>query len=385
MGRDTQYPGGVYVVRKLIIAVLILCVIWVLVCAVVYYSLTISEKPQPLRTVSSLNTELTILHLNVGQGDATLILGPETDNQRVSVLMDAGDIPNGGDKDGGAITASVLTQYAISQLDYFIASHYDADHIGGAISGTSSVHGTSFLFGVDGVLGTGDDISVRHFIDRGQEDEPDTRTYEKYEALTDSIGTRISLDTQEEVDDFHIDLGGGATMTLYASNGYVQDRARPVRYVNTENERSLCFLISYGDFDYLLGGDTIGRKAGSENAKVELAIAQALVDDGVDIEVYHVNHHGANNGSSAEFLQLIQPEVAIISVGNGNSHGHPHAETLQRLINAGVQRIYQTERGETEGELSETTDEKIFIVENHISLNVNDSNYLIENVSTPLP
>ena len=316
--------------------------------------------------------ELTIVHLNVGQGDSTLILGPAVGGDRVSVLVDAGDIPNSGDMDGGAIVLNTLDAYGVDELDYFVASHYDADHIGGVITGSAGVHGSGFVFGADGApgsvgdddrdgagdwlgdkkqlpdpeeLGTADDMRVRFFVDRGDDDAPETRTYEKYVGVANAMGTRVSLDTQLAADDYVIDLGGGAEMRLYAANGYVRNRPSKVRYVNTENERSLCFLVSFGTFDYLIGGDTICLKYGSENAKVERAIAEALVNDGIDIEVYHVNHHGGNNGSSAEFLALIKPEIAIISVGDNNSHGHPHVEVLQRLKDAGVQRIVQTQRG----------------------------------------
>lgn len=342
-----------------------------------FYPEIVDYVPSSISNVGPTD-ELTILHLDIGQGDSTLILGPKENGSRVSVLMDAGDIPNGGDKDGGAIVAEVLAEYGMSTLDYFVASHYDADHIGGLISGRPTVHGSAFIFGANSVEGDADDIAITHFIDRGQDDEPDTRTYEKYEAIADTMGTRISLDTQLEVDDFSIDLGDGATMTLYAANGFVRDRASPIRFVNTENERSLCFLISYGDFDYLIGGDTIGRKAGSENAKVELAIAEALVEDGINIDVYHVNHHGANNGSSTAFLERIQPEVAIISLGDGNTYGHPHAETLQRLADAGVQRIYQTEEGETEGSIAEDVKALQGIVGGNIILTTDGNKFEVD-------
>ena len=351
------------------------------------------------------NSNLIILHLNVGQGDATLILGPETDGRRISVLIDAGDIPNSGDPDGGAIILKALQDYNIAQLDYFIASHYDADHIGGLIAGRPSLHGTGFIFGPNGVpgalgdddhdgksdwldtkmtlpdpeeLGTDDDIQILHFIDRGQKDEPDTITYAKYEAIVAAHDKRTSIDTQEEVNSYSIDLQGGAKMTLYAADGYVRNREKPIPYVNTENERSLCFLISYGGFHYLIGGDTIGRKAGNENAKVELAIAQALRADLVNIDVYHVNHHGANNASSKEFLDLIQPKVAIISLGDNNTHGHPHIETLQRLANSGVQRIYQTQSGNPKDEIPDALKALQTIADNHILLSSDGVRYEID-------
>ena len=369
------------------------------------YDPQVSEMVQAsLPDFLASGTALDIVHLDIGQGDATLILGPESGGKRIAVLMDAGDIPSGGDKDGGLIVMQVLGESGIDSLDYFIASHYDADHIGGLITGRRSMHGAGFVFGENGVpgalgdddgdgqgdwldgnmtqpdpeeLGTEDDISVRFFVDRGQDKEPTSKTYAKYEAIVSQMGERISLDTQAEVDTFEIDLGGGARMTCYAANGYVRGRDTAVRYVNTENERSLCFLIRYGGFDYLLGGDTIGRKAGSENAKVELAIGESLVRDGIHVDVYHANHHGANNGSSTPFLELIRPEIAVISLGDGNSHGHPHADALQRLQRAGVQRIYQTETGTTEGNIPSAVQALQSIVNGHILLSSDGEHYSI--------
>lgn len=383
----------------------------ILIIAVLSIGTSYQYYPEIVQTIRAAlpianGSDLLILHLNVGQGDSTLILGPETDGRRIAVLMDAGDIPNSGDPDGGAIVAHVLADYGITQLDYFIASHYDADHIGGLITGRPSLHGTGFIFGPNGVpgetgdddhdgkgdwlddkmtfpdpeeIGTDDDIPILHFIDRGQKDEPDTKTYAKYEAIAQTLGQRTSIDTQEEVNSYKIDLGGGAVMTCYAADGYVRNREKPVRYVNTENERSLCFLISYGGFHYLIGGDTIGRKSGSENAKVELAIAEALIADQINIDVYKVNHHGANNGSSKEFLDLIQPEVAIISLGDNNSHGHPHKETLQRLVDAGTQKIYQTQTGKPKDEIPESLKSLQTVSDDHILLVSDGSAYTIYN------
>ena len=69
------------------------------------------------------------------------------------------------------------------------------------------------------------------------------------------------------------------------------------------------------------------------------------------VDVLHVNHHGANNGSEAEFLNAIKPTVAVISAGNGNSHKHPHNGTLKRLDEALVYRIIQTSWGTTSAKM----------------------------------
>lgn len=361
----------------------------------------------PTAGVSSLfasSKPLEIIHLDIGQGDATLILGPEVNGKRVSVLMDAGDIPSGGDKDGGAIVLHTLAEYGLTRLDYFVASHYDADHIGGLITGRRGTHGLGFVFGENGSpgalgdddgdgksdwlddnmtqpdpeeFGQDDDFEVGVFVDRGTQDVPSSKTYGKYAALVAHMGTRVSLDTQDRVNAYTIDLGDGATMICYAANGYVRGREKRVRYVNTENERSLCFLIRYGGFEYLLGGDTIGRKSGSENAPVEAAIGESLLRDGVTVDVYHVNHHGANNASATPFLEMIRPECAVISLGDDNRYGHPHADTLERLYTVGVQAIYQTESGDTRDPVATTVRAIQHVIHGPIVLSTDGKTYTI--------
>lgn len=317
---------------------------------------------------------LEIVNLRVGQGDSTLILGPaDSTGNRVTVLFDAGDIST-SNFDGGNILRTVLWRRGITEIDYLILSHDDADHLGGVAFG--GFHGTSFLLGFnnvpgnigdddgDGVedwledddifvpdpeeFGTGDDVNVRHFVDYGDAImRDDSKAIKKYQAFANAMGTRITINDQATVDAFEIDLGGGAVMTAYAANGFVRGRGSRVSRVNTPNERSLSFLISHGDFDFLLSGDLIGRTAGSENARVEEAVGHAIVANGRNVDVLHVNHHGANNASSSSFLDLIKPEIAIISAGNRNTHEHPSNDALERLVRAGVYRIIQTAWGTT--------------------------------------
>lgn len=331
-----------------------------------------------LQTWPTFAAELKIVHIDVGQGDSTLILGPPgTDGGRVSVLVDAGNITFQGGRDGGRIVGAVLAANGIRELDFFIATHYDADHVGGVITGQSHIHGSSFVLGPDGApgapgdddgngtadwldgsamerpdpaeLGRGDDVRVGTFIDRGDSPPGTTATYRKYVGIANAMGTRLKFETLSDFDTFEIDLGGGARMVPLSSNGFVRGRTTRVPRVNTENERSLCFLVTFGGFDYLIGGDTIGRAFGSEDAQVEKAIAEYLESEGVEVDVLHVNHHGANNASDADFLNRIRAEVAIISLGDDNNHHHPNHEVLKRLAAAGS-RIYQTNWGTTEGE-----------------------------------
>jgi hypothetical protein len=179
----------------------------------------------------------------------------------------------------------------------------------------------------------------------------DTEAIKKYQRFANAMGDRITLNDQEDADSFEIDLGGGARMICFATNGYVRGRSSRVADVNTPNERSLSFLVHFGDFDYLISGDLIGRRYGNEDARVEEAVGKAIVDAGFNVDVLHVNHHGANNASSTSFLDIIKPEIAIISAGNRNDHEHPNNDALRRLVDAGVDRIFQTAWGTTEEQI----------------------------------
>lgn len=318
----------------------------------------------------SFAQDLEIVNIRVGQGDATLIKGPvDVAGDQFAILVDAGNIKG---RDGGNILRAVLSKRGVEALDLLISTHYDADHIGGIIAG--GPHASSFLLGFNDTpgavgdddgdgddgwvgeeffapdpeeLGTDDDLPVEFFVDRGDERHPFTQAFNKYKAMAEAKDNRRSITTQQEVQDFIVDIGDGATLTMLAANGFVRDRASPVANVNTENERSLSMLIEYGEFHYLISGDLSGRTFGSENAMVERAVGEYIESQDILVDVLHVNHHGANNSSEMSFLEAIQPTIAVISAGNLNPFAHPRNEVLNRLEEAGVYRIIQTSWGTT--------------------------------------
>lgn len=347
--------------------------------------------------------ELLIHNLRVGQGDATLIQGPiQSDGSRVNVLVDAGDIPK---RDGGDIIRAVLWKKDIQVLDYLIITHDDADHLGGIAFGGR--HGESFLLGFNDVpgapgdddgdgtadwiqgspdfvpdpeeMGLGDDVRVLQYVDYGEHNmRSTTQAIKKYNRFANANGNRITLETQADADDFEIDLGSGARMILFATNGFVRGESQRVADVDRPNEKSLSFLVTFGDFDYLISGDLIGRQHGSENARVEEVVGQAIVDEGFNVDVLHANHHGANNASSSTFLNIIKPEIVIISAGNRNDHKHPNIEALERMIDAGVDRIFQTSWGTTRGHIPWDLRDHQAIWQQDISIRTDGDKFWIE-------
>ena len=99
------------------------------------------------------------------------------------------------------------------------------------------------------------------------------------------------------------------------------------------NNDSIALRVSYGDVDFLFMGD-------AEQETEATLIPQWA--GWLDVEVLRVGHHGSNTSSTAPFLDVVSPEIAVVSVGN-NSYGHPAPETLDRLADAGA-RVYRTDR-----------------------------------------
>jgi uncharacterized protein (TIGR03437 family) len=109
---------------------------------------------------------------------------------------------------------------------------------------------------------------------------------------------------------------------------------------DNENDLSVVSVIHFGKFDAEIGGDLSGFKDG-DYEDVETGVSTKVGQ----IEVYKVHHHGSSYSSNEAWLARTTPMVGIISVGSGNTYGHPSAECLRRLHAAHV-KTYWTEPGE---------------------------------------
>jgi hypothetical protein len=105
-----------------------------------------------------------------------------------------------------------------------------------------------------------------------------------------------------------------------------------------ENALSVVYEVGYGAFDEVIGGDLTGSTVRMDD--VESTVAAAVGP----VEVYKVHHHGSAFSSNDTWLNQTSPRVGIISVGNGNTYGHPAGAALGRLHAHGV-KTYWTERG----------------------------------------
>jgi beta-lactamase superfamily II metal-dependent hydrolase len=244
--------------------------------------------------------------LDVGQGDATLIVG--TDGQRLLI-------------DGGPATAASDVKRAIEErggLDHVAVTHTDADHLAGVVA---------LLAGDDGVAGTPDDLV------------PQTRWLGHDDGLCDSNLCRefrsLRADFEQPLVGDVLDLGGVRVEIVGRDGDFGGAGAASVA---DENERSLAVVVSFSGRRVFIGGDLTGGGLGSVDVE---SLAGAVVGP---VDVLRVNHHGSATSTSAGFLAALQPAVAVVSTGTDNAFCHPEPGVLARLSAAGP-KIVATGRG----------------------------------------
>ena len=224
--------------------------------------------------------------IDVGQADSAFI---ELGNGQ-TMLIDAG-------RSGNANTiVSYIKDLQYETIDYVVASHPHDDHIGGMATVLDS-----FNIG---------------------------KMYMPKQAHPIGAFTNM-LDVIEKKD---IDLYTAKAGTSILSSGILDiDVLAPFADSDSNlNNVSAVVRITYGKTVMLFTGDA------------EKVIENQLLNSGVDADVLKVGHHGAGSASSKSFIKAVSPDVAVISVGEGNSYGHPHADTLAILNEVGAD-IYRTD------------------------------------------
>jgi len=263
-------------------------------------------------TVFAANHEsITVYFIDVGQGDSIFI-----DTSGLDVLID------GGTRTAGSTVVDYLGDLSITQIHLMVATHMDADHIGGLIA----------------VLNSG--IQVDEVLINNQTGT--TVTYNDFITLANTH----SVSTAQRGDTYSLTQNVNLT---------VLNPVQPLEF-NEQNLNSVVMRLQIGDSSFLLMGDA--------EADTEESILQSGLE--VSSDVFKVGHHGSNTATADSFLTAVSPSIAIISAGEDNPYGHPHQETLDKLF-ANQITVYGTYQSET------------------IAISANSTSIQVLNDPTPIP
>lgn len=229
---------------------------------------------------------LTIQYIDVGQADSALV---ECNGKYL--LIDGG---NRGDSD---ILYAILKRKGISHLDYVIGTHGHEDHIGGIAGALKACESVGVVYS-----------PVTEF---------DSKTFENFKKVAEEKAGGLTIPNVG--DEFML---GNAKVKILG----------PIKEYEEPNNTSIVLKITFGETSFLFTGD------------IEYDAEIDLIESGADVsaDVLKVSHHGGSTSTCYRFLREVAPKYGIISVGEGNSYGHPHEEPLSRLRDADVE-VYRTD------------------------------------------
>ena len=253
------------------------------------------EKLKNSRSASVDVTEadaLTVIFLDVGQGDCTLLIAPDGR----TMLIDAG--PEGSFR----AIADELDAHRISSLDVVVATHPHEDHIGS----------------MDDVL---DAYPVGTFYTIAQQSS--TASCRQMYAALERCGCPVVLANGGDT----IAWSDVCTVTvLNPINGYAEP--------DDLNDASIVLHVRYGETAVLLCGDA--------EELAEKRMLDTYPRSMLHADVQKLGHHGSSSSTGISFFLAVSPDYAVASCGADNDYGHPHLETLSLLYDTRT-ALYRTD------------------------------------------
>jgi competence protein ComEC len=249
-----------------------------------FFSTIYNKLYYKLKTSDESLDGLEIQFIDVGQADAILIRSGK-DN----MLIDAGN------NEDGKLLVNYLSNLGINDFKYVVGTHAHEDHIGGM-----------------------DNVIRRFKI--GQFYMPDAiTTTPSFESVLDELDKKGYVYNVPEIGQ-KLKVGNAELTVIYTKD-------------NPEdlNDSSIILLLEYDKVRALFTGDATGN------------VENEILDKNIRANILKVAHHGSRYSTIDKFLDKVNPQYAIISVGKDNDYGHPHEPILKKLKKRGIE-VYRTDK-----------------------------------------
>ena len=242
-------------------------------------------KPSESQT-SNVSGTLKVSYIDVGQADSILVQQGTS-----SMLIDAGT------NEASEKVKNYIASQGVTKLDYVVGTHPHEDHIGGLDVAINSFQvGTVYMPKITNTTKTFTDV-VKAIKNKG------------LQAVSPKPGETFKI--------------GEASCTVLAPNSS--------KYEDLNNY-SIVIKVTFGNNSFMFDGDA------------EDVSEKEMLSKGFDVkaDVLKVGHHGSSSSTTEEFLNAVNPKYAVISVGKGNTYGHPHESTMNRLKAHNI-AVYRTD------------------------------------------
>lgn len=241
------------------------------------------------KTVSSVEGELQMHTIDVGQGDSILLCEGKN-----TMLVDSGTKAN------GRKVVQYLKELGINKIDVLVATHPHDDHMGG-MSEVIQNFEIGTLYALDHSEDNITTIWYQEFLDAVIE--------KNVNWVFPKVGDEITL---------------GQTI--------VKVIAPQEKDETNQNNNSIVLRVSFGNTDILLTGDS------------EKEVEQVLIKQNIELEseILKVAHHGSDTSNTKAFLEKVKPQYAVISAKKGNTYGHPKQKIMELLKSLNT-KVYRTD------------------------------------------
>lgn len=229
--------------------------------------------------VRVINPTLKIYFIDVGQGDCTLVITPKGKK----ILIDGGEGKN-------EILLPYLLDRGINKIDYIIISHFDSDHCNGLIEVMEKIKVGKVIVSKQ----PGESEEYRNILEIIKR--------KNIEAYVVKAQDRITIEK-----DLYINILNPAGKLEF----------------NDLNNNAMVAKLIYKNFSMLFTGDI---------EKAEENIAQKYKNN-LKSTILKVAHHGSKTSTNEEFLKYVEPQIALIGVGENNKFGHPNQQIIEKLKN----------------------------------------------------